>query len=73
MERGPSSFSCIFYQQKNVLLRSCVGPPCGQGTKGTGLASESVLSQESRGPHVLSPLQAVGSHTRGQGAEIQAG
>lgn len=35
MERGPSSFSGIFYKQKNVLLRSCVGPTWGQGTNGT--------------------------------------
>lgn len=35
MERGPSSFSGIFYKQKNVLLRTCVGPTCGQGTQGT--------------------------------------
>lgn len=67
-ERGLSSFSGVFYKLRNGLLRSCAGPTCGHGTAGTGLASESLLSQEPHGaPRPVSPLQAVGSQSGGGG------
>lgn len=52
-ERGLSSFSGIFYKLKDVLLRSRAGPAVGTEPRAQGLASESLLSQEPTGPHVL--------------------
>lgn len=49
---GPLFVLGHFLQTGGRTAEEPCGPPCGHGAAGTGLASESLLSQEPTGPHV---------------------
>lgn len=71
---GPLFVGHLLQTEECTAKKLCGAPAVGTEPRAQGLASEGLLSQEPHGaPCPASPLQAVGSLTRGRGAEIQAG
>lgn len=71
---GPLFLFGHFLQTEECTTEELCGPYLWAGNQGhMGWPRRVCFPMSHVGPHVLSPLQAVGSQTRGQGAEIQAG